>query len=178
MSQADKHRALRLFLYLRAVGHTPARRAAANYFELAAMLAKEYEELPHDVRRTGRLLGRQLIRVSGLKAAYQSSTNIEECKLRIIPRPKCPRCRVKTLNKPKGIWRTKEDAEAFCSCFGRYAPYPCPVGNGWHVAHRKRHEIPNTSEPRVPDIGSSTTRSAHNHDPLCCVRNSLNCSDA
>lgn len=119
MSRADKHRALRLFLYLRAVGHTPARREAANYFELAAMLVKEYEELPRDVRKTGRSLGRQLIRVSGLKAAYQSSTNVEECKLRIIPRPKCPRCRANRLNKPKSIWPTKEDAEAFCSCFGR-----------------------------------------------------------
>lgn len=69
MSRADKNRALRFFLYLRAVGHTPARRAAANYFELAASLIKEYDELPNDVRRTGRLLGRQLIRAVGLKAA-------------------------------------------------------------------------------------------------------------
>jgi hypothetical protein len=157
MSRADKHRALRLFLYLRAVGRTPARRAAANYFELAAMLNKEYEELPHDVRRAGRLVGRQLIRAAGLKAAYQCSPNVEELRLNIIPRPKCPQCRVKRLNKPKSIWRTQEDAEAFCSCFSRYAPYPCPVGNGWHVAHRKHSKIPTTTEPCIPDIGLSTT---------------------
>jgi hypothetical protein len=138
MSRADKDRAFRLFLYLGAVGHTPAPRAAANYFELAAMLIKEYEELPQDVRRTARLLGRQLIRAAGLKAAYQSAPYLEECKLHIIPRPKCPSCRANRLNKPKSIWRTKEDAEAFCSCFVRYAPYPCPAGNGWHVAHRQR----------------------------------------
>src|ERR1700694_362857 len=118
MSRADKNRALRLFLYLRAVGRTPTRRAAANYFELAALLIKEYEELPQDVRRTARLLGRQLIRAAGLKAAYQCSSNVEECKLHIIPRPKCPSCRANRLNKPKSIWRTKEDAEAFCTCFG------------------------------------------------------------
>ena len=137
MSRADKHHAFRLFLYLRSVGHIPAQRAAANYFELAAMLTKQYEELPYDVRRNGRLLGRQLIRVAGLKAAYQSSPNVEDFKLHTIPRPKCTKCRVERLNKPKSIWRTKEDAEAFCSCFSRFAPYPCPVGNGWHVAHRK-----------------------------------------
>ena len=34
--------------------------------------------------------------------------------MHIIPRPKCPRCRVKRLNKPRSIWPTKEDAEAFC----------------------------------------------------------------
>ena len=68
MSRADKHRALRLFLYLRVVGHTPAQRAAANYFELAAMLTKEYEELPRDVRRTGRLLGRATDSCGGLES--------------------------------------------------------------------------------------------------------------
>ena len=138
MSRADKHRAVRMFLYLRSVGHTPAQRAAANYFELAAMLTKEYEELPHDIRMTARLLGRRLIRATSLKAAYQSSLNVEEIELHIIPRPKCPRCQVKRLNKPKSIWPTKEEAEAFCSCFRLYVAYPCPAGNGWHVAHQKR----------------------------------------
>lgn len=166
LSRADKNLALRLFLYLRAVGHTPARLAAANYFELAAMLVKEYEELPHDVRRTGRLLGRQLIRAAGLKAAYQFSPNVEECELVIIPRPKCPRCRVKRLNKPKSIWRTKEDAEAFCTCFRRYAAYPCPVGNGWHVAHRKANEIPNTTGPSVPDSGRRLLETRIIADPI------------
>jgi hypothetical protein len=48
---------------------------------------------------------------------------------------------VKNLKKPKSVWPTKEDAEEFCRYFVRFAPYPCPFGNGWHVAHRKRQSI-------------------------------------
>jgi len=57
MGRSDKKRALRLFLYLRAAGRTPSLQAA-NYFEWAAMLSKEYGKLTPDVRKTpGRLAG-------------------------------------------------------------------------------------------------------------------------
>ena len=135
MSLSDKKRALRLFLYLHSVGHTPRLRAA-NYFELAATLSKEYRDLPPDVRKLSRLLGRKLIRAAGLRAASESIP--DAMPLEMSPRPKCPACWVKKFNKPKSVWRSKEDAEAFCSCFRRFAPYPCPAGNGWHIAHRKR----------------------------------------
>jgi hypothetical protein len=135
MSLSDKKRALRLFLYLHSIGHTPRLRAA-NYFELAAILSKEYGDLPPDVRKLSRLLGRELVRAAGLRAASKS---IPDATLfEMSPRPKCQACRVKKLDKPKSVWQSKEDAEAFCSCFTRFAPYPCPAGNGWHVAHRKR----------------------------------------
>jgi hypothetical protein len=135
MSQSDKKRALRLFVYLHSVGHTPSLRAA-NYFELAAILFKEYCDLPPDIRKLSRLLGRKLIREAGLRAA--SGSIPDAMPFEMSPRPKCPTCRVKKLNKPKSVWQSKEDAEAFCSCFRRFAPYRCPAGNGWHVAHRKR----------------------------------------
>ena len=137
MSQSDKKRALRSFLYLRSVGHAPSLRAA-NYFELAAILSREYDNLPPDVRNSSRLLGRKLVQASGLRAAYQSILNAAPFDPQLSPRPKCSMCMVKNLNKPKSIWKTKEDAEGFCSCFRRFTPYPCPAGNGWHVAHRKR----------------------------------------
>jgi hypothetical protein len=135
MSRSDKNRALRLFLYLHSVGQTPSVRAA-SYFELAAVLSKEYNDLPLDVRNSSRLLGRKLIRRAGLKKAYQSIPNVAP--FEISPRHKCLTCRVRKLNKPKSIWATKEDAEAFCSYFKGFTPYPCPVGNGWHVTHPKR----------------------------------------
>jgi hypothetical protein len=135
MSRSDKNRALRLFLYLHSAGHTPSLRAA-NYFELAAILSKVYGDLPPDVRKLSRSLGRKLIRTVGLKAASESIS--QATPFEMSPRAKCPACTVKKLNKPKSVWQSKEDAEAFCSCFGRFAPYPCPAGNGWHVAHRKR----------------------------------------
>ena len=61
MSRPDKRRSLRFFLYLRLAGHTPSLRAA-NYFELAAILSKEYDALPPDERKVSRLIGRKLIR--------------------------------------------------------------------------------------------------------------------
>ena len=137
MSKSAKKRALRLFLYLRSVGHTPNIRAA-NYYELAAILSKEYDELPPDIRKSSRLLGRKLIRAAGLVAAYQSAPVVAPFNPVMIPRAKCSICRVKKLNKPKSVWPTKEDAEAFCRYFGQFAPYACPAGNGWHVAQRKR----------------------------------------
>jgi hypothetical protein len=135
MSRSDKQRTLRLFLYLHSVGHTPSLRAA-NYFELAEILFREYCDLPPDVRKLSRMLGRKLISAAGLRAASEAIPDarlIEMC-----PRPKCPTCRVKKLNKPKSIWQSKVDAEAFCSCFTRFTSYPCPAGNGWYVARRKR----------------------------------------
>src|SRR4051812_34616886 len=132
MSRADKNRALRLSLYLHSVGHTPFLRAA-NYFELAAILSREYDELSPDVRKRARSLGRKLIRAAGLRAAFQTMSNVARCKVQLNPLPKCSACRVKKLNKPKCIWRTKEDADAFRTCFRRFTPYLCPAGNGWHV---------------------------------------------
>jgi hypothetical protein len=137
MSKSAKKRALRLFLYLGSVGHTPNLRAA-NYYELAAILSKEYDELPPDIRQSSRLLGRKIIRAAGLRAAYQSAPGAAPFNPVMNPRAKCSICRVKRLNKPKSVWPTKEDAEAFCRYFGRFAPYACPAGNGWHVAQRKR----------------------------------------
>ena len=137
MSRPDKRRSLRFFLYLRLAGHTPSLRAA-NYFELAAILSKEYDALPPDVRRISRLLGRKLIREAGLGAAYLSTLGEMPFRPQLSPRPKCSTCRVKRLNKAKSVWWAQEDVEAFCSCFQQFAPYLCPAGNGWHVAHRKR----------------------------------------
>jgi len=137
MGRSDKKRALRLFLYLRAAGRTPSLQAA-NYFEWAAMLSKEYGKLTPDVRKDSRSLGRKLIRAAGLNAAYQSTPDLALLKPQMIPRSKCSTCRVKNLNKPKSIWGTKEEAEAFCSYFRGLAPYPGPAGNGWHVTHQKR----------------------------------------
>jgi len=137
MGRPDKKRALRLFLYLRAAGRVPTLQAA-NYFEWAAMLSKEYGKLTPDVRKHSRSLGRKLIRAAGLNAACQSTPELVVYKPQMIPRSKCSTCRVKRLNKPKSIWGTKEEAEAFCSYFRGLAPYPCPAGNGWHVTHRKR----------------------------------------
>jgi hypothetical protein len=140
MSKSAKKRALRLFLYLGSVGHTPDLRAA-NYYELAARLSKEYDELPLDVRRNSRSLGRKIIQASGLRAAYQSGPGVTPFNPVMNPRAKCSICRVKKSNKPKSVWSTKEDAEEFCRHFGRFAPYPCPAGNGWHVAHRRRQRV-------------------------------------
>jgi hypothetical protein len=137
ISLPDKRRALRLFLYLRLAGHTPTLRAS-SYFELAAILSKEYDALPPEVRHSSRLLGRKVIREAGLGAAYLLTRDEMPFRPQLSPRPKCPTCRVKRPNKPKSIWPTKEDVEAFCSCFRQFAPYLCPAGNGWHVARRKR----------------------------------------
>lgn len=137
MSRSDKRRAIRFFLYLRSVGRTPALQAA-NYFELAAMVSREYNELPHDVRRRSRWLGRKLIRAAGLIAACQAAPSEPPFNPQISRRPKCPTCIVKKHNKPKSIWLSREDAEAFCSCFRRYIPYPCPAGHGWHVTRLTR----------------------------------------
>ena len=75
MSKSAKKRALRLFLYLGSVGHTPDLQAA-NYYELAARLYKEYDELPPDTRREARSLGRKIIRASGLRAVYQPTPGV------------------------------------------------------------------------------------------------------
>lgn len=137
MSRADKRHAMRLYLYLQATGQEPAL-DAPNYFELSAKLHKQYVELGPEVRRRGRTLGRKLIRAAGLIAAYERSETLLPFIPQITPRPKCSMCRVKQLNKPKAIWDTKEEAQEFCVCFPRLTPYPCPVGNGWHVARRRR----------------------------------------
>ena len=68
MSRPDKRRSLPFFLYLRLAGPTPSLRAA-NYFELAAILSKEYDALPPNAQEISRLLGRKLIREAGLEAA-------------------------------------------------------------------------------------------------------------
>lgn len=140
MSKSAKNRALRLLLYLRSAGQTPELRAA-NYYELAARLYKQYVELPPEMRRNSRYLGRKIIRACGLRAAYQPADGVTPFKPMLNPRAKCSICRVENLNKPKSVWPTKEDAEEFCRYFVRFAPYPCPVGNRWHVAHRKRQSI-------------------------------------
>ena len=137
MSRSDKRRSLLFFLYLRLAGHAPSMKAA-NHFELAAALSKQYGALPPEVRKSSRSLGRQLIQKAGLRAAYQSTPDEMPFRPALSPRPKCSTCKVKNLNKPKSVWRTKADVEAFCSCFQQFAPYLCPAGNGWHVAHRKR----------------------------------------
>jgi len=137
MSQSIKRQALRLIIYLHSAGHTPSLRAA-SYFELRAALSREFRELPLDLRISSRSLGRKLIRAAGLKAAYRSTVDAVRVAPQISPRPKCPTCKVTRLNKAKRIWETKEDAEAFCSFFRGFTTYPCPVGNGWHVTHRKR----------------------------------------
>jgi hypothetical protein len=137
MSRPIKRHALRLLVYLHSAGHTPSLRAA-NYFELAAALSKEYRELPLEVRKSSRLLGRKLIRAAGLKAAYQAIPNAAPIESQMSTRHKCSTCRGKKLNQPKSIWATQEDAEAFCSYFKRFTSYPCPVGNGWHITHQKR----------------------------------------
>jgi hypothetical protein len=136
MSQSTKKHALRLIIYLHSAGHTPSLRAA-SYFELATALAKEYSDLPPDVRKSSRSLGRKLIRAAGLKAACRSIFNAARVEPQITPRPKCPTCKVMRLNKAKSIWETKEGAEAFCSYFGGFTAYPCPAGIGWHVTRRK-----------------------------------------
>jgi hypothetical protein len=128
---------MRLYLYLQATGQEPTLQAA-NYFELSAKLRKQYLELGPEVRRRGRTLGRKLIRADGLIAAYERSEILLPFNPQITSRPKCSVCRVKKLNKPKAIWGTKEEAEEFCGCFPSFTPYPCPVGNGWHVTRRRR----------------------------------------
>ena len=135
MSRSIKRRALRLFLYLHSAGHTPSFRAA-SYFELATALSKKYNDLPPDIRKSSRSTGRKLIRAAGLKAAYQSIPGVAP--LEMNPRKKCSTCRSKKLNKPKSIWETKEDAEAFCSYFEGFTPYLCPAGHGWHITRRRR----------------------------------------
>ncbi len=137
MSRADKRHSMRLYLYLQAVGQAPTL-VAANYFELSVKLHKQYAALGPDLRRRGRTLGRRLIRAAGLKAAYERPETLIPFIPQITPRPKCSVCRVKLLNKPKAIWDTKEEAQEFCACFPSLTPYPCPVGNGWHVARRRR----------------------------------------
>lgn len=135
MSRIDKRRALRLFLYLRAVGRTPPLRAA-SYRELSRVLRRHYEELPPEVRKTARLLGRQLIHAAGYRAAYDCLGSAPPFNPQITPRAKCSNCRVKRLNKPKAVWKTKEEAEEFCLYFQRFRTYRCPAGNGWHITHR------------------------------------------
>lgn len=137
MSRPIKRHALRLLVYLHSAGHTPSVQAA-SYFELAAALSKEYKELPLEVRKSSRLLGRKLIRTMGLKAACEAVPNVAPYESQMSTRHKCSTCRGKKLNQPKSIWATKEDAEAFCSYFRRLTSYPCPVGNGWHITRHKR----------------------------------------
>jgi hypothetical protein len=137
MSRSDKRHAIRLFIYLRTVGKAPALRAA-NYFELAAMLLKHYQDLPPEVRQRARRLGKKLICTVGYRVAYNSRENMLLFDAEITPRAKCPNCRVERLNKQKAIWEMKEDVEAFCSCFPKFTPYECPAGNGWHVSSQRR----------------------------------------
>ena len=137
MSRSDKRHAIRLFIYLHALGKTPALRAA-NYFELTAMLLKHYQELPPEDRQRARWLGKKLICTVGYRAAYNSGENMPPFDAKFTPRAKCSNCRVERLNKQKAIWETEEDVEAFCSCFPRFTPYKCPAGNGWPVSRQRR----------------------------------------
>lgn len=119
-------------------GGTGAHSRRRQLPRIVVKLHKQFVDLGPEVRRRGRTLGRKLIRAAGLKATYERSGTLLPFVPQITPRPKCPMCRVKQLNKPKTIWDTNEEVEEFCVCFPGLTPYPRPVGNGWHVARRRQ----------------------------------------
>jgi hypothetical protein len=139
VSHTAKKHALRMFVYLRAAGVAPLLRGQ-TYAELLSALSDQYQELPLEVQQTGRLLGRQLIRRVGYKAACGGNDSLIPPNLCRAPQPKCPRCRVTWLDRPKAVWPTKEEAERFCFQISGLRVYLCPEGHGYHVSswHKRR----------------------------------------
>lgn len=143
MNHRAKKHALRIFVYLRAAGITPFLRGQ-SYAELLSALSDQYQELLPELQRTGRLLGRQMIRRIGYKAACDGADGLIPRDCRPAPRPKCPKCTVTWLDKPKAIWPTKEEAEEFCLRISGLRVYLCPEGHGYHVSSRHKHRPPSS----------------------------------
>lgn len=151
-----KRHALRLALYLSCVQISP-QLSGHSYRDYEATLARQFQNLPTEIRREARRTGRRLIReANGLEAAA--------CHLVPAPRPQviqqakwqrrcaryldgmrswsaetppCPQCRIFRI-LPKRSWPNREQAEAVRQRQNdpRLAVYECPVQPGfWHLGH-------------------------------------------
>ena len=144
---------MRLALYLHSANQTP-NASGESYPEWIRALMSQFQNLPPELRKEGKRLGRSRIREFGLDAAagflIHVPTRAFRQQVRFQKRrekarqwppetPACPHCKVRGYDIPKRCFPSKEMAERVGTSLRDpfLVAYPCPEQPGlwFHLGH-------------------------------------------